>query len=112
LTSVGKIEYNIGSQLREKAKRRIKMKRVALALLLTLPLGAFATEEVIEEVVVVGNPHLLEEDKAYYKYYREMCDKHFIHGEYKNTVWIKGMLPGQYCHRYALALVKKDFDVS
>ena len=98
--------------MREKAKRRIKMKRVALALLLTLPLGAFATEEVIEEVVVVGNPHLLEEDKAYYKYYREMCDKHFIHGEYKNTVWIKGMLPGQYCHRYALALVKKDFDVS
>ena len=95
-----------------KAKRRTKMKRVALALLLTLPLGAFATEEVIEEVVVVGNSHLPEEDKAYYKYYREMCDKHFIHGEYRNTVWIHGMLPGQYCHRYAQALVKKDFDVS
>ena len=89
------------------------MKRVALALLLTLPLGAFATEdEIIEEVVVVGHPHLVEEDQAYYKYYKGLCNKEFFNGEYKNTVWIRGMLPGEYCHRYAQALVKKDFDVS
>ena len=97
----------------EKAIRRPKMKRVALALLLTLPLGAFATEdEVIEEVIVVGNPHLIEEDQAYYKYYKGLCNKKFFDGEYKNTVWIRGMLPSEYCHRYAQALVKKDFDVS
>lgn len=95
-----------------KSYKETKMKRVALALLLTLPLGAFATEEVIEEVVVVGNPYLLEEDKAYYKYYKDICDKQFTRGEYRDTVWIHGMLPGQYCHRYAQALVKKDFDVS
>ena len=95
-----------------KSYKETKMKRVALALLLTLPLGAFATEEVIEEVVVVGNPHLVEEDQAYYKYYKGLCNKEFFDGEYKNTVWIRGMLPGEYCHRYAQALVKKDFDVS
>tara|TARA_B100000579_G_scaffold27531_1_gene19366 strand:+ start:100 stop:375 length:276 start_codon:yes stop_codon:yes gene_type:complete len=91
------------------------MKRVALALLLTLPLGAFATEEddVIEEVIVIGNPDLIQtEEQAYLKHYREVCNRQFFDGKYKNTVWIRGLPPGLYCHRYAQALIKNDFDVS
>ena len=97
-------------------RRYLKMKLAVIALLFALPLSALGNtekpqNEVMEEVVVTAKriPATLEDKKELILEIRRACDKEFLDGIYRNTVWINGHRPASYCQALAIAAAKKTF---
>lgn len=61
-----------------------------------------------QQKVVLGEPILRAEEakKELFNKYIKVCTDEFTYGELKNTVWIRGQRPFQFCHSYARYMTK------